>query len=164
MCFRGKTLGQIRRRMVEEIEKQGGEMDAIVLHGGTNDIPRGFGKVPIDWIKREIRTTMDKVEEVYGDRIRRVWSGMLPREAEGDTEDTIREIGIVNGWTQRYAQERGWTFVDHHPHFMRGQRLDRRLFFRDGLHLDSGDGLTRFVRNIAEGTTKTQDKTTNSGY
>ena len=100
-------IGELVREEVSRVRQEGGTVDGIIIHAGTNDFGRGTN---VCEMVRRATAMAGQVEGVAGVEGwgggRLYWSVMLPRAKEGDGRDDGKE-GLGNNCTWGHLEEEG---------------------------------------------------------
>ena len=129
-----KTIENTVVSMIDKDLEHFKELDAVVLHVGTNNIADAAS---CESITDEITDTIHTIESANSN-VRIVVSSVLPRQKDRLVNDMIRK---TNTSLKTMCQEKGHYFLDNTAKFIHQGSVDSSLY-RDNIHLNAKGGKT----------------------
>ena len=128
----GARIPKIRQQMDSELQEFG-RCDGLIIHAGVNHLLKYefIPKAAEEEIEKEVRDTMSRVADNYGEEMMKIWCGMIPADKKG--REWNRRLMQVNEMLKTICQENQWGYV--HPHGFLSNGMTKRENYTDGLHL-----------------------------
>jgi len=127
-----KTIENTVVSMIDKDLDRFKELDAVVLHVGTNNIADAAS---CESITEDTRDTIHTIESANSN-VRIIVSSVLPRQKDRLVNDMIRK---TNTSLKTMCQEKGYYFLDNSAAFINQGSVDSSLY-RDNIHLNAKGG------------------------
>jgi len=108
------------------------QLDAIVLHVGTNNVSDA---ISCESITEEMRDTLFTIQSVNS-KVKIIISSIIPRCDDKVVNDIIKK---TNSSLHSLCEEKGHFFLNNDDGFLR-QNVPNRFLYRDNIHLNTKGG------------------------
>jgi hypothetical protein len=129
---RVRTVENTVRSMLDKDPDYIKQLDAVLLHVGTNNVADSASS---DSITAEFRETIDSIRSVNS-KIKVVVSSIIPSRNDRMVNGVISR---VNRSLQTMCEVKGYHFIDNDENFLQHSVPDRSLY-RDNIHLNTKGG------------------------